>query len=373
MEKIELYDIISDSPTATSSAVYWKAKKNNEYFFLKRFNDPSRPSDRVSPEEVERKNRLCDRFEKERNGINEIIRKLGGGNFVAPVDFFVHKRRYYQATPWRDIEKKTIGEIVCLSDKEKLLILKTATNSLRLLHEQGIIHCDIKPDNLPVTATKSNTLTCSLIDFDVSHFENDIPHPDEVYATDPYMSPELASYKMQKNYYGDYKFNVKNDVFAVAIVFHYYWSGENFLYNKPERGPYLYNAVLEDAEISVSSKIPQWLKELLLKMIDKQPEKRPSMSEVLECLKQVNVDEVSVAEKIDVPEKKADVPEKEQTHQEQRSDEKYIKGEKFPEDAVLFQVLPNGNVKIVYDDGAKIVLNVNVALKRQYIAENYGG
>ena len=41
MEKIELYDIISDSPTATSSAVYWKAKKNNEYFFLKRLSSCS--------------------------------------------------------------------------------------------------------------------------------------------------------------------------------------------------------------------------------------------------------------------------------------------------------------------------------------------
>ena len=135
MQIIEGYEILSDEPIATSSAVYWKARKNGEYFFLKRFNDPSRPSDRVSPQEVQRKNALCDRFEADRTGINGIIQRLGGGNFVAPVDFFAHNRRYYQATPWRVIEKKTIGEIVRLGEREKLLILKTAANCLKLLHE----------------------------------------------------------------------------------------------------------------------------------------------------------------------------------------------------------------------------------------------
>jgi len=365
--KIESYEIISDEPIATSSAVYWKVEKNNEYFFLKRFNDPSRPSDRISQEEIKRKNDWCDRFEKKRKTINGIIRNLGGGNFVAPVDFFLYKKRYYQATPWREIKAETIQEIVQLNMEDKLMVLKTAANCVKLLHEKGIIHCDIKPDNLPVTrATSSKRPTCSLIDFDSAELEYDIAQPDEVCVTDPFMSPELASYKLKKNYYSNQKFTVKNDVFAMAIVFHYYWSGEKFSYPKPARGPYLYNAVLEDMPITVSNKIPEWLKHILLKMIDKQPENRPSMSEVLEYLKQVDLQQ-------SVDNNSTPVSEDRVSETKEQEDNRYCKGIYFPEDATSFQVLPNGNVKFVYNDGSKIALNINVAIKRQYITENNGG
>ncbi len=366
MKKIGLYQLLNDEPTQTSSAAYWKATKNGENFFLKRFDDPVRPSADMSMDETKRRNDKCDRFEKERKGINEALEKMGG-NFVAPTDFFLYNRRYYQATPLRHLSEKSIEQIVQLSDSEKLLILKSAVNCVMLLHKKGIVHCDIKPDNLPITVTKSNKFTCSLIDFDAAHFENDIPNHKELLVTFPYMSPELASYKMQKNYYGNKKFGVKNDVFALAMVLHYYWSGEDdFLFSQPQGGPYLYNAVLEGVPVSVSDKIPQWLETILLKMIDKNPENRPSASEVLEYLKGITLEKTAET----VSEEKSPVI-KEDPEPEQKG--QYIKGEKFPDDAQTFEVLANGNVKFIYKDGSKMVLNINIAIKKLYITENDGG
>lgn len=367
MSQINGYELIGASES-TSSAIFWKAKKNGEFFFLKRFNDPCRPSNHMGAQEFKRRSDLCDRFEKERRSINGVIAKVGGGNLVAPVDFFLHNGRYYQATPWRNIEKKSIQQIVALGAPQKLLIMKTAANCLKLLHEQGIVHCDMKPDNFPVTVTKSNTLTCSLIDFDTAHFERDIPQPDDVSVTMPFMSPELASYKLHRNYYGNLKFNVKSDVFAMAIIFHHYWSGEKFSYPTPKKGPYLYNAVLEGLPVSVSNKVPKWLETLLLQMIAREPEKRPSMSQVLEYLKQVDPSDRSGRPAAD-PVRPTQPKQAVRQEQPQPQNGAYVKGPRFPDDAVRFEVLPNDKVLFVYDDGARMGLSLEVAVKKQYISK----
>lgn len=366
MKKIGEYEILNDSPVSTSSAVYYKAIKDGKPYFLKKFNDPTRPSERIKLNafaEYKRRSDICDKFEQYRKSINSLIATLGGGNFVAPAEFFLFGNSYYQTTLWREIDKKTIDEIVKLNEADKMLILKTAANCLKLLHEKGIVHCDIKPENLPVTLTASNKNTCSLIDFDSAIMENDVPAPDDIFGTDKYWSPELMSYKMRRGYYADNTVTVKNDVFAVAIVFHYYWSGENFSYAQPKKGPYLHHAVLEDLTIVMSDKIPEWLKIILFKMIDKEPEKRPSMEEVLEYLKQVTL-QPSLKEHSEVSETKIPAPENDTG--------KFVKGVKFPEDAVSFDILSNGKVKFVYNDGSKMAINIDIAIKKQYVAENVG-
>lgn len=365
MKKIGQYELLNDNPMSTSSAVFYKASKDGRTYFLKKFNDPTFPSERIKINafaEYSRRAGLCNKFENHRKTVNSMIAALGGGNFVAPTDFFLFENSYYQATAWREIENRTIDDIVRSSDEEKLLILKTASNCLRLLHEKGIIHCDIKPENMPVTLTSSNKSTCSLIDFDSAILESNVPTPEEIFGTDRYWSPELMSYKMRRDYYPDKKVTVKNDVFATAIVFHYYWSGENISYSKPQKGPYLHHAVLEDLPISLSNKIPEWLKVILLKMIDKQPENRPSMAEVLEYLKQITLNPTEKEQASDTREEKTIEQKPEQTNS-------FVKGAKFPEDAVSFDVLPNGKVKFEYDDGSKMALNIDVALRKQYITE----
>ena len=393
MDYIGQYELLSDKES-TSSAVFWKAKKDGTTYFLKCFNNPKRPSERVSEAVKTQKNALCDTFLRERRRVMNAIKKFEGGNLVAPVDFFEHEyphgtvRKFFVATQWREIECKSIDEIAALSEKDKLLIFRTAAQSIKLLNERGIIHLDIKPDNLPVAKTMAGKLSCSLIDFDSSYFEDALPDPDLVEVTDPYMSPELAAYKMHKPSY-DNKVTVKNDVFALAIVFHMYWTGRNFTYegsDSKEDNPYPYNIVHEGKKISTAPDIPQWLKDLLLWMINKDPKDRPTMAQVLEALKAVHVpvDTGSTAEPPNEEEVKKDsAPEPEpyydeknvwaeirrKRRQERKSEEtRYQKGSNFPEGALSFKVLPNDKVKIMYENASR-TLDLNTALRKKFIGE----
>lgn len=400
MSFIKDYELLQDRPTATSSAVYWKAKKDGDLYFLKRFNDPKRPSDRLSEAARRERNNACDAFARERKRINDAIIRFAGGNLIVSVDFFEYfdgkAKRFYQATPWKVIERATIPEIVALSDEEKLFILRTAARNVKLIHTHGVIHFDIKPDNLPISTTMNGKLSCQLIDFDSSHFEDAIPEPELVSETDPYMSPELAAYKLGKPDYNS-RITTKNDVFALAIVFHQYWCGEGFIYpgsDSRENNTYLYNAVHTGEKVEVSPKIPGWLRELLFRMIQREPADRPAMSEVLDYLNQVDLSKEPAAP--DVPQRKEPAPDRrepepvrndpeppaidyfaqarkklEASYQNHRP-KQYQKGVNFPDDAESFEVLPNGNIKIVYADGTRSTYNITIALRKKFITDSIG-
>lgn len=380
--KIGDYEVIDDQLIVPGKDVYLKARKDGREYFLKEYGDPTRPAaDVCRPEEFQRRNKMCEDFERKRKTINKIIQKFGGGNFVAPVEFFQFEHRYYQSTLWRQLESMTLTEISQLSDEDKLLLLKTAAGSLKLLHEQGIVHCDIKPANIPVTRVASGRLTCSLMDFDSAELENDISPPEEVYGTDTYWSPELASYKLRRRYYGDYKFTVKSDVFPMAMIFHEYWSGERFSYQQSPRGPYLYNAVIESIPVEVSHKIPQWLETLLRKMINVDPDERPSMGEVLEYLKRVDLKAQCVTPQQVVSDTNdGEIPKPKSLHVsakpvdfEEEGVGRFCKGPQFPEEAIAFEVLPNGKVVFVCGDGSGMTYSLEIAIRKQYIIEQSEG
>ena len=395
----------------TGSAQYWQARKGTTDYFFKRFKDPKRPSDRVSEAVRKQKNAICDDFARERKKVLTAIRACVGGNIIAPVEFFEYEKRYYQATEWRQIKAKTLKEISSFPEANKELLFKTAAQNLKVIHGKGIIHLDVKPDNLPVSVNEvSGKLVCTLIDFDSSYFEDSLPVPELTAATDPYMSPELAAYKMKDGRYGN-KVSAKNDVFALAIVFHEYWTGRKFIFNGSDdiaNGRYLYQAVDNNEKISLAPGVPAWLEALLRWMIRKNPSERPDMAEVLEALKDHskipgggNDEEKARLEKEKLLAEKARLErerliaekarkekeekeklererllaerariERERLLAEQRRREASLgfdKGPNFPTDAVSFERLPNGNIKILYRDGSKMVYKYDIAIRKGLI------
>ena len=361
----------------TSSSTFWQAEKGREKYFIKCFDNPKRPSDRVSPAVRKQKNETCDTFAKERKRVLSAIRSCQGGTIVAPVEFFEYDRKFYQATEWRQIRAKSLDEICHFPDATKELLLKTAAQTLKVVHSKGIIHLDVKPDNLPVSVNEvRGNLVCALIDFDSSYFENSLPIPELTAATDPYMSPELAAYKMKNPKYGGMRaVTGKNDVFALAIVFHEYWCGKKFTYRGAESSTnarYLYQAVDDGDPIRVDPCVPDWLENLLRWMIEKQPSDRPSMAEVLEGLKDHSkirgLKPIPVPPKpVPVPPKPVPVPPKPVPVSPKPVPQRnngFAKGPNFPSDAISFEQVSNGNIKLIFRDGSKTSYNQAVALRK---------
>ena len=165
----------------------------------------------------------------------------------------------------------------------------------------------------------------------------------------------------------------------------------------------MYQAVDADEEIHVANGVPDWLERLLQWMIKRNPNERPTMDEVLECLKDhskipgIHDNEDEEEDRLE-KERKAreeqkrreeekrfkEQKERELLEQQKRQEEQkkffdhrfkamgsgYEKGPNFPADAQSFERLPNGNIKILYRDGSKMVYNQIVAVKKGLITKN---
>ena len=420
MKTINGYTFDETARRDTSSAYFWKARKNNDEFFFKQFKDPKRPSDRVSEAVRKQKNEVCDEFVRERKRILVALKTCVGSSIIAPVDFFEFEKKFYQSTEWREIKSKSLKEISSFPETTKEFLLKTATQTIKIIHSKGIIHLDIKPDNLPVAINEVNgRLGCTLIDFDSSYFENALPMPELTKATDPYMSPELAAYKMKNPKYGNVV-TTKNDVFALAIVFHEYWTGRKFIYRGSDdtiNGRYLYQAVDDKEEVKCAPGVPAWLDALLHWMITRDPALRPTMAQVLDALKDhslipgmkvepkpeekpkpvVKPVEKPVVKPIEKPvvkpiEKPIERPIEKPIERPiekpiERPIEKpierpvppkrpevtvmggYKKGPRFPADAEDFEKLSNGNIKMKYKDGSVRTVNQIIAVTKGWIVK----
>lgn len=138
-----------------------------------------------------------------------------------------------------------------LSTIEIMSWFETLTTCLRTLHKKGIIHHDIKPDN--ILLSKNGTLKIS--DFGVANKEA---------GTRAYLSPEF--------FYDDRdtKQDPKIDIYALGVTLMELLTGTN---------PFRYltaDEILEKHEKAdfPIQKLPNWQQEIILKSINKVPELR---------------------------------------------------------------------------------------------------
>ena len=257
-----------------------KAKKDGREYFLKKFTHINRLT-RGSEAVMKRRNAECDAFRDERLEVMNALKGLSGGVVMAPVDFFEQDGFFWQATLWSSISPDTSEQIAGYSYGEKLIILKTAANALLNVHKTRLVHCDIKPDNLPVAKSPSSKFpVCNLMDFDSSHFEGRFPEGDETALSPWYASPELVAYIVDNPAFGG-RVTTASDIFSLGMVMHEYWTGKPLIWDGDD---YLYHAVSVKKKISCAPGVPEWLADLFLRMVSYDPGERPDAQEVFDTL-----------------------------------------------------------------------------------------
>ena len=285
------YEILGDFSAENAGCSVWAyCRKDGHDFFIKKFTSVTYPvSNKLSPAILEKKRKKCDKFYKEKKEFYNHLSQCRTGNIINICDFFRYESSYYVITeremrPFMDV--KTVS---ALDSDRKLTLIKAVLNSFVTLSDKGVVHSDVKPANILVVQTVDNYCTGKVIDFDLGfHISNP---PEEPGGDLVYLAPEaLIRIKGGKS-----KINTKLDVFALALVFHEYWTGERI--GIPSGYNYPCEVVADHKSLMFNSTIPPKLRELLEKMLICEPDTRISASKALELLKDISSDGLKNSDK----------------------------------------------------------------------------
>lgn len=285
MEEIRGYVYDAKKGKVSPNGKYYKAQKDGKNYFLKRFTSIKYPIESVNPKNYRKLKKSCDEWLKNRNEIINALKELGDGtgNIVSPREIFREKMSFYQVSHWVDVATCSLKEVSEFPEEKKIMLLKTYAAALKKIHSKNIIHGDLKPENVIIGRSGSGNPVAKFIDFDDSYFSGRALDPDDTIVTDAYQSPELAAYKM-----GDTKVRSQltcaSDVFASAIIFHQFWTGNMPEYPGKEAGHYLFETVITGKGYRLDPSIPKWLQRLIRAMLDINPKNRPTMEEVHKAL-----------------------------------------------------------------------------------------
>lgn len=280
-DRIQDYIITRELTNEHSGFAKWGfAKKDGEEFFIKEFLSPVYPDEGlpISQEQRQKKINECFEWVNRKSELYEAIRETSNGNIIIPRDFFRDGSHYYLVTDKVDTSTLLISEIAALDIEIKLIILKVFSHCLNQLGKNGVIHSDLKPENLLIKETVPGMYTVKLIDFDSSYLENQLPSPDEIQCDPTYMAPEVFLYMIEENDTVTHR----ADVFSAGLIFHQYLCGE--LPSMSDEYDYIYEAVLDDAEIIIHDSIPPRLKQIIALMLAKDPAKRLSSEYLYQLL-----------------------------------------------------------------------------------------
>jgi eukaryotic-like serine/threonine-protein kinase len=222
------YRILEDFRVVGAGLSKWTfAAKDGREYFIKEFLSPTWPDEHApgSAQTKMRKRRRCQAFERHHRRINEALAEISGvgGNLIVTLAFFRWGAKYYKVTEKVGAAGLEPADVAALPFPDQLVLLKTVAHSLRILHDRGIVHGDLKPSNVLIKRTELG-YTTKLIDFDNAYLAGEPPPPEEIVGTMNYYAPELVGY-IQETGTSAAELTQKTDIFALGLIYTEYLTG----------------------------------------------------------------------------------------------------------------------------------------------------
>lgn len=146
------------------------------------------------------------------------------------------------------------------------------------LHRRGVLHLDLKPDNILVGAPESGENRVKLIDFGLSEWKRlGVSGPGEFSGTPPYAAPELL---LQK------EASPASDIYSLGMIFHRLFAKE-FPFMSQDPLVMMQAQVTQGAQKAkdLNPALPDTFTDLLMKMTEKDPKNRfTSISELVSAM-----------------------------------------------------------------------------------------
>ena len=282
MREINGYILFNELKTTNSGFSKWGfAQKGGKHVFIKELIDPVYPVDDklLDAEVLARKRAICQQVEDRSKLLYRAINDCSDGNLVYIEDFFRCGSHYYLVM--EKVNAIGIDEVKRITEEDKLRVCKALVHCLGGLHRAGIVHADIKLDNILFRRLPSGKVTGKLIDFDNCFWEAQPPRPDEeVHGDLVYMAPE--TFMMMQTEEGTIGRPI--DVFALGIVFHQIFTGRTPAFDA-EKYDYPFEAALDGAELGVAEEIPGEWRQLIARMLKADPAERIGLDAAESMLK----------------------------------------------------------------------------------------
>jgi eukaryotic-like serine/threonine-protein kinase len=283
-EVINGYHSVTEPTNSGGGMCMWAfARKNGREYFLKEFLQPKWPTPESmgSPAGKEQRRANCYEFERRHT---EIMRRLGattttpgGGNLVTAVDFFRANTTYYKVTA--KIMTASLWSLRALSVHERAIIFRTLVLSLQMLHQQDIVHGDLKPSNVLIQQGGTGLHTAKLIDFDDSYLSGRPPPRDQIVGDSIYGAPEWFVYTKKDSTVPPSALTRAADIFALGLLFHHYLTD-----SLPGRASARYSApgqaVTAGEPLLIDGRLSPGFTALLTRMMAAQPSDRPTVEEI---------------------------------------------------------------------------------------------
>ena len=274
------YELLTELDNKNSGFSKWAfARKNGKTYFIKELLEPIYPFDRsaMTPEMFEKKERMCWEFEERFTKLYRAINNASRGNLVRIEEFFRCDSHYYVTMEKIPAAALKVEQISKLNNLTKFVLLRSVAYAFLCLHNAGVAHFDVKPDNIMIQETESGYYSVKIIDFDGGFFVNDPPHGEELGGDPTYLAPETFLAMIGE----DVQLNEKSDIFSLGLVMHAYFTGELPPYDR-DNFDYLYEVALEQGGVEPdTTAMPAILANCIRKMLRANPAERPSAKELL--------------------------------------------------------------------------------------------